>query len=369
MLEIETKEFQKLCKNLLDAVDTRSTSTVSEVLELKSSGNSLLLNITNEEYYVSTKMDFNNVLSEFKAVVNASLFLGLVSKITTTSIGLDIDGNSLVVKSNGEYKFPMIYEGTEMVNVPEIVINNPVNELPISKQIIDSILKFNLKELKKTAIETPLQNQFYIDENGCITFGVGACVNNFTLDNQIKLLFPLKIVKLLKLFNGEIVNLTLGYDPVSESIIQTKVYLDDGVTKLCAILSTNNNLLNSFPVIQIRERANYNYPNSLVVDKDLLIESLSRLSLFNKGTSLFTPFEVKDGKLIVYDCKKVNKEIINLSTVGNDYQFTLNTKDLDLTLKTFSEKYLTIKYGDSRSIVVDRDNVKDVIPECKVMGE
>ena len=48
----------------------------------------------------------------FHATVNAALFLKLIPQITTDNIELNIKDNLLIVRGNGTYKLPLIYEGS-----------------------------------------------------------------------------------------------------------------------------------------------------------------------------------------------------------------------------------------------------------------
>ena len=75
-----------------------------------------------------------------------------------------------------------------------------------------------------------------MDEKGAITFTNGACVNSFTLEQPVKLLFNNRLVKLFKLFKDESVKFTIGYDPISDDIIQTKVRFATSDIIITAIL-------------------------------------------------------------------------------------------------------------------------------------
>ena len=55
------------------------------------------------------------------------LFLKLISQITTETIDLNIVDNHVVVKGNGIYKLPLIFDGEKLLKLPEIRINNVTN--------------------------------------------------------------------------------------------------------------------------------------------------------------------------------------------------------------------------------------------------
>ena len=196
---IKTELLADACKKILNAVDTANVSVIDETLEICIEDKLLTLSVTNREYYVVTKIELDVSAEEsLKAVVDASLFLNLVSKITTEYIELNANSSTLFVKANGMYKFPMIYVDNSLVELPKIDIKNETLKTDISSDILLSIYNYNLAELNKGNINRPIQKMFYIDEKGCITFTSGACVNYFTIDKPLKILLSQKVVKLFK---------------------------------------------------------------------------------------------------------------------------------------------------------------------------
>ena len=184
---LTTEKLQDVCKKILDAVDTNSALLVSSSLELKTVGNKLYLNVTNKEYYVSISIDLEGEVEEFRAVVDATLFLNLIAKITTENIELSIVNESLTIKGNGTYKLPMITDTNGIIEVPKITIENVTNEFVMSNENLQNILNFNTKEVIKNVVSRPVQKMYYLDNQGCITFTNSACVNNFSLDTEVKL--------------------------------------------------------------------------------------------------------------------------------------------------------------------------------------
>ena len=170
---IRVDSFQEACKNILAAVDSNSLSMVTETLQLKTIDNTLYLSVTNREYYAEVKFELKTA-EEFHAAVNANLFLRLIAQITTETIDLSIVDNTLVIKGNGTYKLPLIFDGEAMLELPKIEIMNPTVEMKISSENLLSILNYNSKELVKGTVARPVQNMYYVDEKGCITFTTGA---------------------------------------------------------------------------------------------------------------------------------------------------------------------------------------------------
>lgn len=369
------EELQNSCSKILAAVDSNALSALTETLQLKTSGKALYLSVTNKEYFAEVKIPMTEEIS-FHATVNANLFLKLVSQITTDTIEMNIVDNALVLKGNGTYKLPLIYDGEKLLELPKIEINTPVKKFNIDSNILLSILQYNSKQLTQGIISKPIQKLYYVDENGAATFTTGACINTFTLAENVKILLNDRLVKLFKLFKGETVEFTLGYDAISDEIVQTKVKFEAPDVVITAILSCDDTMLRSFPVNAVRSRANAQYPYSVNINRELMIQTISRLLLFSSANSAkdvikpFSVFEFKKDYVVVYDAKKENKEEIYYTNthcaIEGVYSALLDLNDLKQTLETCTEQYVTVHFGDGQAIVLSRGNVKNVIPECRV---
>lgn len=371
---IRSEDLKDVCGKILTAVDSTELSLVTETLELIAKDDVLTVGVTNREYFAEVKFQLEDV-NDFHATVNAMLFLKLVSQITTDTITLSVEDNALIVKGNGTYKLPLIFDGEELLTLPKIEIENPTATFPISAETLNSILQYNSKELTKGTISKPVQKLYYMDELGAITFTSGACVNSFTLPQPIKVLFNGRLVKLFKLFKEGNVEFTLGYDGISDDIIQTKVRFSNGEVSITAILSCDDTLVNQVPVQGIRGRANNEYPYSINISKAALLQTINRLTLFNNTENAFSkPYgtiEFKDKYMVVYDAKHENCETLDYtnetSNVEDKYEAVFNLADLKTTLDTCAEPYLCMSFGDGSAMVISRGNIKNVIPEVKLV--
>lgn len=370
---IKSDLLKKYCSIILQAVDNNELSILTETLELKTKNDILYMNVTNKEYYAQVKLGLNQAES-LHATVNANLFLKLISQITTSDIELTINSNTLIVKGNGSYKLPLIFDNNQLLELPEININNVTNEIDINSDILNSVLQYNSKELLKGTISRPIQKLYYIDNFGAITFTSGACVNNFNIQTPFKLLLNDKLVKLFKLFQDTNVHMSIGYDALSDTITQTKVKFESSDIKLTAIISCDDSLLNSVPVQAIRGRAMSNYPYSINIDKTALLSTINRLMLFNSGNGSkeilkpYSQFEFNKSSVTVWDASKINNETIeytNTALSDDNYSAMFDLMDLKSTLENCSDKYITINFGDSQAAVIARGNIYNVIPEVR----
>lgn len=369
---IKSKEFKECCATIAAATSSNELSTLTETLELKTEGKTLFMNVTNREYYATVKFDLG-MEEDFHATVNAQLFLKLINATTTEDIEMVAKNNYIEVKANGTYKLPMIFEDDKLIELPEITIDNKTVEMKVSGTILQSILNFNMKELEKGTIAKPVQKMFYVDNEGCITFTSGACVNSFELEQPIKVLLNQRTVKLFKLFKDDMVDFTLGYDPVSDTLIQTKVSFETPKIKLTAITGSDDTLLASVPVAPIRNRANNAYAHSVVFNRAELSEAIARLILFTEGYGSrqtlkpYGLFSFAANSVTVYDPSKENNEVVKYagsSVMDEDYEMTLDLKDFKTVLDSCTESVVTVNFGDHKAAVVVRGSIKNVIPEC-----
>ena len=367
---IKTKDLQEVCKKALSAIDTSISATITEVVELQSQGDSLTISITNNEYYVSSIIKTTSV-ENILATVNAKIFLGLVSKITTENIELSIEDNTLIVKGNGTYKLPFIFENDDLVRVNPIDIQEVTCEFDLNSSVLKSILKYNSKEFLKSGLRKSTTKLYYIDNEGAVTYTSGACVNRFALPKDVRFVVVEKFVKLFSLFDSESVKFKFGYNQANNSSVQAIFELSNATTKLVAIIGDNDFLMKSVPTKAIRARANEVYPFNVVLDKAQLLEALDRISLFSQADVYvsYSHLVFDENGLTIYDTKKTNNEKIDYVSTSSDfdgasYSLLVDSNDLKITLETCTSQYVTMNFGNGRAVSVVYDSVVNVIPEC-----
>lgn len=368
---LSTKEFKEVCSLILAATDSSEISLLTETLELVTEGRNLYLNVTNKEYYCSVKFGLDHE-DNFHATVNANLFLKLIAAVTSETIELTAGDTYVMIKANGNYKIPLIFDGESLMELPMINIENVTVDMNVSGSVLESIMNYNSKELAVGTLARPVQKMFYVDQEGCITFTTGACVNSFALEKPVRVLLNSRLVKLFKLFKDSMVHFELGYDPISDTIIQTKISFTTDTIKLTAITGCDDSLLNQVPVSAIRNRANKAYPYSVVLNKDALVEAVNRLLLFSAGYGSkenikpYSAFEFETDKVVIFDTKRENNEVLsfaNGSLISEPYSMTLDLVDFKKILDGCTEQYITLNFGDTNACVIVRNAIKNVLPE------
>ena len=374
---IKTKEFKDASNKILLAANLDANAAN---LELVSRNSHLYLNITNKEFYASVKFPLETE-ETFRAVVDASLFLSLVSGFTTDTFSLNIKDNTVVLGSGkSKYKVAMIYENEDLMTLPVIAIQNKTVEMAIPNDILMSILNVNSKELLKTKYldVSELNKLYYIDETGCFTFTNGSCLNSFTLEKPVKLLLNDRIVRLFNLFKDD-VQFSLGQDPISNGNIQTKIVMQTSDTYLAAIINGETDLIARVqqPCEATKRYLAEAYDHKLVLDTAELSGAISRLMAFTKNSKstsekvnmayLPTTVKIENGELIIKD-KFENYETVSIANESystGDYEMNVNLFDIKLVLDSCKVDHITLNCGNHRSVVITRGTVANLIPEVR----
>ena len=363
------KDFKEVCSKILFAVDSSDGSQISDTLSVIVENGELVLSVTNKEYYTKVKLPVGDV-EDFKASVNAGLFLRLVSSLTAETIDLSVVDNYLKVVSDGTFKIPLIYDGDELLEVPEIKVVNKTQEFDIKTSDLLNILVFNSKEAGKKS-RFAVMKMYYLDQDGCITFTTGACVNKFQLDGTLKILLTQKVVRLFKLFSSDTVHFELGYDELESGVVLTKVSFYNDSVNVSAILTSDENLINSVPADVIRKTAYRDYEYSVNFNKDAILNTLKRFLLFtNDATKCIVTLKFDNDGLYISDAEGNNATIAydSNSNQNIDYSLKMFAEDLRLTLESVSDKFVVFSFGNHQAVVIAKGNIYNVVPEIVVKG-
>ena len=375
---LKTKLFQEAANKILVAVGVNKANTN---LELAAKDTALYLRVTDRELYAAVKFELENP-TEFRAVVDANLFLNLISGISTEEFELNIKDTHVVVKAGkSSYKLAMIYENDQLMKLPIIKLDpdQVTVNMSVSHDILMSILNVNSREVQKAKkVEVnELQRYYYIDETGCFTFTTGACINAFTLEKPIKLLLTDKVVKLFKLFStdtwmsyGHLVNADSSLQPVV--VFQTEdVYV---ATRLLSDETCIHKV--KAPCDAMKALAKEVYDHNLVLSATDLSAAIGRLLMFHKNSNAkadlsFVPAVVNftATEMTISDISGDNKEVVTIengSTTPGGYSMGVNLIDLKAVLDSCKNEHVTMNCGNHKSIIICRANISNVIAETRV---
>ena len=376
---LKTKTFQEAANKILVAV---SLDRAAANLELAAKDTTLYLRVTNREYYAAVKFDLDEP-TDFRAVVDANLFLNLISGINTDNFELTINETNVVVKAGkSSYKLAMIYENDQLMKLPIIKLDQDqiTVSMSVALDILSSILNVNSREVQKAKNKNvtvnELQRYYYIDETGCFTFTTGACINAFTLEKPIKLLLTDKVVKLFKLFNSD-VWLSYGHIVNTDSSLQPIVSFQTEDVYVATRLLNDETCIQKVkaPCDAMKALAKEAYDHNLVLSSTDLSAAISRLLMFYKNSSAkadlsFVPAMVdfNETELTISDLSGDNKEIIvieNGSSTPGNYSMGINLIDLKAVLDSCKNEHITLNCGNHKSIIINRGMISNVIAETR----
>lgn len=376
---LQVEKFQEACKYIAGAVDTDSALknlAFVDAVELVANGKELNLNVANGEYFVTVTLPLEDE-SSMRAVVDAKLFLALISKITTKTVELNTVDNALVVKANGTYKFPLKFDVDSMINLPRIEINNPTSTFVVNGDTLVSILDNNTREVNPLASVKKCR-YFYLDNEGCVTCSStsSACVNNFSLATSVKLMLTLKLVKLFKLFKSGDVNVTLGFEDVG-GVAQTRVKFEQEGVVVTSILQNDQALISSVPAAAIRGIANRVYENVISFDKKEFIDAIDRLLLLDTTTSLnkgLAVFQFDETSVTIYDHRKVNTKVeVNnevlayaSGTVNEPCTFNLDLIKIREILMTNDAQVFNLCFGNTKAVTIAFSDVRNILSQREI---
>ena len=374
---LKTKNFQEAVNKILVAVSVNKSNTN---LELAAKDTALYLRVTDRELYAAVKFELENP-TEFRAVVDANLFLNLISGINTEEFILEIKDTFVVVKAGkSSYKLAMIYENDQLMKLPIIKLDPEqiTINMSISQDILMSILNVNSREVQKAKkVEVnELQRYYFVDETGCFTFTTGACINAFTLEKPIKLLLTDKVVKLFKLFNAD-AWLSYGHLVNADNSLQPIVVFQTEDVYVAARLLSDETCIQRVkaPCDAMKALAKEAYDHSLVLSASDMSAAISRLLMFHKNSSAkadlsFVPASVEftNTELTISDLTGDNKEVITIengSTTPGGYSMGVNLIDLKAVLDSCKNEHITMNCGNHKSIIICRANISNVIAETR----
>lgn len=374
---LKTKTFQEAANKILVAV---GLDRAAANLELAAKDTALYLRVTNREYYVAVKFDLQEP-TDFRAVVDANLFLNLISGINTEEFELTVKDNYVLVNAGkSNYKLAMIYENDQLMKLPVIKLDKDqvTIDIGIAQDILLSILNVNGKEIQKAKRldVNELQRYYYIDETGCFTFTTGACVNSFSLEKPIKLLLTDKVVKLFKLFETD-AWMSYGHQVNKDNSLQPIVVFQTENVYVASRLLNDDTCIQKIkaPCDAMKNLIKESYDHNLVLSATDLSAAISRLLMFHKNSSAkadlsFVPATVEftDTELTISDLSGDNKEVITIEncsfTTGN-YSMGVNLIDLKAVLDSCKNEHITMNCGNHKSIIICRANISNVIAETR----
>lgn len=366
---LRIEDILEPCSIILSAVDANDLSQLTKTVELKVEDSVLYMAVTNREYVAEIKIQLDENVN-FHATVDAETFLRLISSMTCDTVEFTVADNALVIKGNGVYKLPLIFNDDKLLELPRIVLNGCDAKFEVEGNTLVSLLTYNSKQFSNKTQLAPVQRFYYVDEEGAITFTFGACVNKFKLDVPVKMMINQRLARLFKLFKGKTVQVTTSNEPIDDDIVQSKARFQADNINISAILTSDKNYVNEVPVTAIRGMADEISPYSVSIDATDMLNAVTRLQLFaGKNMLCYIDFECNTQRMKLSYNSNVEELYYHNADTGIDantsYSFIIDANEIKNILDSTVEQFVNVKFGNDKSVVLVRKNIYDVIPEIR----
>lgn len=357
-ISIDTNKLKDMLSKVGKGVGNNKLLPITSLIALHTVENSLHIIATDNVNYIECieECDGDN---EFYTVLDASTLIKLISKQTSTTISIEIDGNAVIVKGNGTYKLSIIKDSSgNNITFPK---GNKIEDISIESTVnVDMsdllILKDCLKSSMAVSYANPALRNYCLSTSGVIT------TDSIRASKYDKDILHRDIV-----LTPEIVNLldNIDADEVKCAFTENTVQFE---TDNCIIWGEYySESFANFPLNALLHFFKMESVNEFSVNKSDLINTLDRLSLFTdsrfKGE---TPIILKLGAndLTVSDVNNEAVETVEYLTINStsEAELVINAETLIQELKSCRDntvKILTSK--DNKLVALSDDNITHVI--------
>ena len=370
-MKVELKQLKLITKKLSVAIGVMNNLSILNI-STAADTNTIYFNLYNGESYISFKLVQEEVDPNFEVSIDNKAFIDLVNSLNTEYIDLSIKDNVLKISADkSNYKLAVIYDNNELWKPVAMFASNAEFETSISKDILASIDLVNTQELarvKEDRVKNGAGKLYYLSNNGCFTSAniYGACLNSFQLDNTFELLLTKKIVKLFKLFDGDIS--LLFCEDSEHGVSHIKVSLKDDTTLVTAIAPSDKSIRAAMlkMVYRLKEFASAIYQTHLVINTKELSSALSRLNIAakhlvrDKDANVRLDLILENNQITIKD-EFENSEVISLQ----EGSLTISTQvirfyleDLKPVVDLVTAEKLEIDTNTNGVVILSFDNIK-----------
>jgi len=341
-------ELQEALHKVDKGVGNGKMLPITKYIEVIVEDSKIMFISTDLNIWVTSIADTVETMEEGRVVVLAHKFKNLIDKTTVNEVLLSTDGDTLIVKGNGEYRIETIDE-----EFPDYTLEIEKEIKVKSEELIKNI------NINKSAIDDemvmPCLASFYIGDTMATTNSKKMCYNTNNIlktTDQQPFLLGRELADKLDVLNGEVsVELTKD-NAILFTDRNTMIYgpLHDGIE--------------NYPDIQSIVH-NFSFEGKVEINTSKLNNILGRLSIF-KNTISTDGVTIKFAKnfMLLSDLKDKNKEFLNYTKkhkLIEDFEIKLNIDYLVDILSSIPQEVVTLYFGEDSVVLLEMDNVNFVL--------
>ena len=349
-LTVGTSMLQNMLSKAVKGAGYNENKPVTTLVAIELKDGNLTLTTTDDTNYLC--LQAKDVSGEdFYIAVKVDVFAKLVSKITSDTITLKVDGGVLTVIGNGSYKMgiPLEEDGTPAVLPNPIAKFYPNSKLvgTVHSSVIANVLK-SVKPALSTDNDYPQYHNYYVCDSvlASDTYTITDYSEGFL--EEARLVSPF-VMDLLGLFTGEI-----------------RVFSDDNAMLFIAdngmVFGAIPDGIENYSSVELSMLVSQVYNHSCKVSRVALLGLLDRMSLFVDTDS---NDKHKNGRITL----NFGKEYLEITSPyaserieymerekADDFECDAEINTLTTQVKAQTSEEITIEYGEDNAIkIIDGD--------------
>lgn len=355
-LTIKTEKLKDMVSRASKGVGNNKLIPITSLMAIEVKDNVLRFITTDATNYLYITDD-KFVSEDFYAVVDATVFSKLISKMTYPTVTMEIKNNSwiLEVTGNGNYRLelPLDESGGPILYpdpIDKLSLSDKTSVGIINKSTIQVILE-TVKPALAVTLENPCYTGYYVGDRVVATDTYKIASMDVSLFGQTHLISP-EFFDLLAVMNSE----KIAVDIVNDAIICKSAD--------CVVYGRFMNGIEDYAIEAISELVDTKFDCFCAVPKNLLLQALDRLSLFvgiyDKNAIHLT---FTSTGLQISSKAASGIELIAYSASDNFKDFTCSV-DIQMfaqEVRAVSNDVIELYYGEDNAIKITDGNITIIV--------
>lgn len=352
-LTMKTEKLKEMVSRSVRGVGNNKLIPLTSLMSIELKSGTLVLTTTDATNYLYVIED-KLVGDDFCAVVDANTFSKLISKMTCENITLEVKGDILNVKGNGNYKIELpLDEDGGSIKYP-----NPYNKLKtvtndfgtINRTTVQVILD-TVKPALAVTLENPCYTGYYIGDHVVATDTYKIASMNVPLFGESKLVSA-ELLDLLSVMRDEKIKVEVSNDDV--------IF----ITSDCVVCGKFMDGIDEYAIDAIMDLVNTEFESVCSVPKNALVQLLDRLLLFVGPYDKNTVYLTFTNAGLQISSKAANGvEIVEYTSSSNFKDFTcpIDIQMFVNEVKAIQNDVIEIHYGEDNAIKMIDGNITIVV--------
>ena len=356
MSTFTTERLKQLVGYAIKGVGNNKLLELSSKIGIRVDDGELYLNTTDGE--INFSVSDSCLADDMDVTVDADLFAKLISKITSETVDMYTEGNTLVIKGNGKYTLEIVPDETgNALSFPD--------KFPLDTTEIGRISAVDIVAINTTVGASlddnagSVYSNYYVGDVVASTDRIMMCVFNLPVFDE-PYSIRRKFIDLMTMSGADVVISKSGDTLMAESDISEKCSI-----RVCTKIPDN---ISEFKIDGVKKYVDMEVKSFCRVRKAQLLELLDRMSLF------VTKFD--DGAIrlhFIQDCIEVSSlassgiETVDIieSKDAQDMEIKINIERLRNQLKSYNSDTVDIYYGSDMCIKLVDGSITQLIALIK----